>query len=149
MRLPPVLGRMAYKFVRPFLGLLISGKPRTRAMVICDFQILLVRNWKGRQRWTLPGGGVKNQETFQQGIVRELKEELDLEVAQKDLEHVSKIDHVEGSINFPVIVYRLDLSEKPSLSMRPSEVIDTKWFDVDGLPQNIDELSEQVIKQQR
>ena len=57
--------------------------PRVRvaAIVVRDGEILLVRHLKkGKTYWLLPGGGVKFGETLADALVRELKEETNLEV---------------------------------------------------------------------
>jgi len=149
MRIPPATGRIVYKFMRPFLGLFFSGKLRTRALIIHKSQILLVRNWKGRQRWTLPGGGAKNNESSQGAIIRELKEELGLNVKKTELEFISEVNHVEGSAKYPVVIYRLKFVKKPTFSMHRPELIDAEWWQVNDLPVNIDELTEKTITQQR
>jgi len=57
--------------------------PRVRvaAIVIKDGEILLVRHSKyGTSYWLLPGGGVHYGETLEEALVRELKEETNLDV---------------------------------------------------------------------
>ncbi len=60
-----------------------TGGPRVRvaAIVIKDGEILLVRHSKyGKTYWLLPGGGVRYGETLEEAVVRELKEETNLDV---------------------------------------------------------------------
>jgi ADP-ribose pyrophosphatase YjhB (NUDIX family) len=57
--------------------------PRVRAaaIIVKDGEILLVRHVKhGRTYWLLPGGGVKYGETIEEAIVREIKEETNLDI---------------------------------------------------------------------
>ncbi len=149
MKIPPVFGRIAYSLMTPFLGMIFSGRLRTRALIIHESQVLLVRNWLGRQKWAFPGGGVKNKESPKEGLVRELKEELDLDIHERNLRYIYEVNHTDGNAKYPVAVFRLDLADKPSLSVRRPELINAKWWQVNDLPANIDELTEKTIKQQR
>lgn len=57
--------------------------PRVRvaAIIVMDDKILLVRHEKNdRTYWLLPGGGVEFGETLEQALVRELKEETNLDI---------------------------------------------------------------------
>lgn len=148
MKIPAIGGRIAYRLIRPFLGLLYSGRLRTRALIVYKSQVLLVRNWKGRQRWTFPGGGAKNNESPEETMIRELKEELDLSIDKAKLEYVSEVNWVEGNAHYPVKIYRLDFTDKPSFSMNNLELVDAKWFNINDLPVDIDELTEKAIEQQ-
>ncbi len=57
--------------------------PRVRVSVIVieEGKILLVRHEKrGKTYWVLPGGGVDYGETLEEAVVRELKEETNLDI---------------------------------------------------------------------
>jgi len=57
--------------------------PRVRvaAIIIRDGEILLVRHLKhGKTYWLLPGGGVDYGETLAEALVREIKEETNLDI---------------------------------------------------------------------
>ena len=65
------------------MNIVESEGPRVRvaAIVIRDGEILLVRHLKyGKTYWLLPGGGVDYGETIEEALVRELKEETNLDV---------------------------------------------------------------------
>ena len=52
---------------------------RAVAVIIKDGKILLMRRIKnGREYFVFPGGGVKNDENLEDGVIREIKEEFDL-----------------------------------------------------------------------
>lgn len=54
---------------------------RACAALIEDGQILMVRiETKKQSFWTLPGGGLNTGETFEQAVVREVEEEIHLNV---------------------------------------------------------------------
>jgi len=57
------------------------------AVLICNGKILLERrkNEPGRGKWTIPGGLVEVGESAEQTVIREVKEETNLEVEQPKL----------------------------------------------------------------
>ena len=46
----------------------------SKCLVICDDKVLLVRPSYSHRKWTIPGGGVKQRETFAAAATRELLE---------------------------------------------------------------------------
>jgi 8-oxo-dGTP diphosphatase len=54
---------------------------RASALIVRDARVLLVRqNRMGESYWLLPGGGVRFGESLHDGLVRELREELAVEI---------------------------------------------------------------------
>lgn len=61
-------------------------KKRAAAIIIQDGMVLLIRRIKpGRDYYTLPGGGVKLDETFAEACSREVKEETGLDVLDQQV----------------------------------------------------------------
>ncbi len=71
-----------YCILRPAIRLLAPRTVRAR-VVIYDFngRVLLIRNRFGSRRWTLPGGGIKRSESPKQAAIREVREELGLNLS--------------------------------------------------------------------
>lgn len=56
---------------------------RTSAIILRGNKILLIhRKKEGEEYWVFPGGGVEDTETSEEGIVREVKEETNLDVLE-------------------------------------------------------------------
>jgi 8-oxo-dGTP pyrophosphatase MutT (NUDIX family) len=76
-----------YKFIYPFLKLYwFIFRPKTRGvicLILSGDDLLLIRQTYGRSAWTLSGGGFKKNETKEEAIKREVKEELGLDIAIK------------------------------------------------------------------
>jgi 8-oxo-dGTP diphosphatase len=59
---------------------------RVAAIILKEDRLLMVRHEKGNKRyWMLPGGGVDPCETLTGALARELREELCVDVAVRDL----------------------------------------------------------------
>lgn len=59
---------------------------RVSAIIIKDNKILLIhRKKKGEEYWVFPGGGVEDTETAYQAMLREVKEETNLDVLECNL----------------------------------------------------------------
>ncbi|WP_316571765.1 NUDIX hydrolase [Neobacillus sp. YIM B06451] len=60
---------------------IMQNRERAFAAIIKDGCILMVHESNGcKDFWTLPGGGLENDETFDEAVVREVREEVNLEV---------------------------------------------------------------------
>ncbi|HMT19592.1 MAG TPA: NUDIX domain-containing protein [Candidatus Saccharibacteria bacterium] len=60
-----------------------------RAIIVENNRILVMRRLKaGNQYYTLVGGGIKDDETMEQGVAREVKEETGLDVTSAQLVYV-------------------------------------------------------------
>lgn len=57
------------------------SRPRAFAAIIKNDQILMTKhNYPDKTFWTLPGGGLEAGETFEEAVIREVKEEVNLNV---------------------------------------------------------------------
>ena len=80
--------------------------------------------------WEFPGGKVDNQETFENALKREIKEELSINIAV--LKHIASEKHKDEKIDVNVHYYLCEsLKEKIILS----EHEDMKWLQKNDLTQ--------------
>jgi len=74
-------------------------KNRSTAIIIRNGKLLLIHRQKpGRDYYTLPGGGVELEESFEQACIREVKEETGLDVLAQQL--VSRYITLEKEENY-------------------------------------------------
>src|SRR4051812_17481145 len=71
-----LLGTIAFWLSWPALWIYLRGSQRTRVLIVCDEEILLVRGWLSTGQWSLPGGGLHKNEDPVAGAQREVAEEV-------------------------------------------------------------------------
>jgi ADP-ribose pyrophosphatase YjhB (NUDIX family) len=75
-----------------------------------DGRILLVKH-ASHKPWTLPGGHVEENETFQEAFIREVREELDIVVELVGLVTIYKENNIE-SLPAPVRVQTIEYTNE-------------------------------------
>lgn len=118
--------------------------PRARVLVWNeDGELLLVRNWAGRQQWGLPGGGVERKEAPIDAAKRELSEELGVEVLVDGLEHVATVRY-----QYEAWIYSVKISKDslPATLHNPWEITDMQWAPLDKLPADVSPLVTRVLE---
>lgn len=108
-----------------------------RAMVLDEArgQVFLVRHTyvKG---WHLPGGGVERGETFEQALIKELREEGNIALsAPPQLFGLYKNQQVTNRDHVALYVCRSFLQVKPRLPDK--EIAEARFFPLDALPEGI------------
>lgn len=105
-----------------------------KALLIKNGEVLLVKNSYDSFLY-LPGGGVKRNETSEQGICRELIEETAIKVIKLHLigKYSSRLEHKNDTIH----LYYIDEFEM-LLNKKESPEIDTvKFYPLNNLPENV------------
>lgn len=128
------MGELKHRFV-----LLQDG---AAAIIVNKEGQILLQSRADRDKWGLPGGCQELGERFQDTIIREIKEETNLDVLEKDL---ILLDIVSGSsrrndypngdvvINNTALYCIRDYSGELKFN---SESKNMKFFDIDNLPEN-------------
>ncbi|APG28634.1 DNA mismatch repair protein MutT [Syntrophotalea acetylenivorans] len=105
----------------------------TAALLRKDSKILITKRPADKQQggfWEFPGGKLQNNETPQQALKRELREELDLEIEVGAIFEVVYHRYDWGPVL--ILVYEcLPLSE----AIRNLEVDEHRWLTVEQLPE--------------
>lgn len=133
------IGRYAYFLVRHLLRRRMNGNmTRVRVVIINERdEVLLVRSWFSRQKWSLPGGGIQRLETSAQAAVREVFEETALLLASNQLQPLGTFTHEEPTpFRIECMLVRLRARPvRPSL-LRRFEILDAAWVPLGSLPGN-------------
>ena len=123
-------------------------------MVLKDGRLLIGRRHEdpnkadselhGEGTWTMPGGKLEFGETFEEGAIREMKEETNM-----DLKKV-KIIYVENSMgkdaHFVTIGMFAEEFEGEPQVMEPDEITQWDWFDLNDLPEKVFPPSQYVLE---
>ena len=107
------------------------------AIIMCDRKILLEKrkNDPGKGRWSVPGGVVELGENVTQTVIREVKEETGLDVAEP--EHIDVVDQITRDENgrikyhFVIIDYLVDL--KGGTLKAASDADELEWVSLDDV----------------
>ena len=135
----PVFTRLCMGVLKHRFVLLQDG---AAAIVVNDKGQILLQRRADRDKWGLPGGCQELGERFQDTIIREIKEETNLDVKEEDLE---LIDIVSGSTrrndypNGDVVINNTALYCVRNYSGElkwDNESKNIKFFDLDNLPEN-------------
>ena len=127
-------GRAIFRGVAYVMSLVFkigSRKDRVRVIVYRDDgKILLVRGRFSRQKWALPGGGVKHNESYEQAAVRETLEEVGLKI--HNLRYLGKANSHESYAKFSVRVFAAHAS---NYDIKCNfEIMEARWFNRDYIP---------------
>lgn len=130
-----IFGRAVFRGIARVMSLVFklgSKKDRVRVIVYRDDgDILLVKNRFSRQKWTLPGGGVNRNESYEQAAARETLEEVGLKI--HNLRYLGKANSHESYAKFSVRVFAAhayDCDIKCNF-----EIMEARWFNMNYLPE--------------
>lgn len=120
---------------------------RVRCLLLHGDEMLLVINrlsHKG-QRWSLPGGGIKNGESVKEAAAREVEEELAITLQAGDIVHMGTVEYAHGKFveQLEVVVARTD---SQTFTRQKLELIDARWFPVTAPPENTQGVVDEAIK---
>ena len=112
------------------------------AIIINENGEILLQSRIDRDKWGLPGGCQELEETFEETIIREIKEETNLDVDEKDLEIIDVVSGKSRRNSYPngdVVINNtvLFLVKKYNGTLKwDKESKDMKFFSLDNLPIN-------------
>ena len=135
----PVFTRLCMGVLKHRFVLLQDG---AAAIVVNDKGQILLQRRADRDKWGLPGGCQELGERFQDTIIREIKEETNLDVKEEDLELIDIVSGLTRRNDYPngdVVINNTALYCVRNYSGElkwDNESKNIKFFDLDNLPEN-------------
>lgn len=135
----PVFTRLCMDTLKHKFVLLQDG---AAAIIVNENGQILLQSRADRDKWGLPGGCQELGERFEDTVIREIKEETNLDVKEKDLELITVVSGESRKNEYPngdVVINNTVLYcvKKYSGELKwDSESKEMKFFDLDNLPQN-------------
>lgn len=113
--------------------------PASYLVLIKDNKILLSRRFNTGYEdgnYSFVAGHLDGNETFIQAIIRETKEEADINIKPEDLKVVHMMHRkVPGEERIDCFIIAKDWKGEPKI-MEPHKCDDLRWFKLDNLPEN-------------
>ncbi len=78
----------------------------------------------------LPGGGLHRHEDPLTGVLREVSEELGLNLPGDSVESISVNSYHSGLIRYQAHYFKTILASRPEVRLQKMEIIDAQWFDL-------------------
>ncbi len=131
--------RALHFMTQPFSGLVLHNSRRVRVLILAEEKILLQRSSFGKQRWSLPGGGIETKESDIEAAVRETHEETSIVLNDKHLIRLGEA-RLPKEVKWPqvnMVFFKTTLGKtvKPRVT-RPLEILDVQWFPLSELPED-------------
>lgn len=135
----PVFTRLCMDTLKHKFVLLQDG---AAAIIVNENGQILLQSRADRDKWGLPGGCQELGERFEDTVIREIKEETNLDVKEEDLELIAVVSGESRRNEYPngdVVINNTVLYcvKKYSGELKwDSESKEMRFFDLDNLPQN-------------
>ena len=135
----PVFTRLCMDTLKHKFVLLQDG---AAAIIVNENGQILLQSRADRDKWGLPGGCQELGERFEDTVIREIKEETNLDVKEENLELIAVVSGESRKNEYPngdVVINNTILYcvKKYSGKLKwDSESKEMKFFDLDNLPQN-------------
>ena len=127
-RLYEIAGRLVFILSYPAVQLLVGRQKRAYLLLRCGDEVLLVKNWYGNGRWSLPGGGLHASETAELGLKREVMEEVGYDIAGLKLKGPESFKSAVGLTHKPCLVFCAEIGAKPDLRLNSFELTGAAWY---------------------
>jgi len=129
----------------------VAREIRYQGAILQDHHILLIKHRQhatGRSYWLFPGGGIEDSETEEECVIREMKEETNLEVRVKGL-ILDEPGHPDGVYKWRKTYLCYPVSGEASPGYEPEleaaadyAISEVCWFDLRSTTAWLDELRE-------
>lgn len=107
------------------------GKVSVRAIILKDGKVLVTRDPKDNM-WETPGGRIDEGEGIIDGLHREMREELGVDVVVGDVVHSGQFLHIRDNAMQLTVTFACTLADPQSpLVLQKDEIVEARWVTVD------------------
>lgn len=103
-----------------------------KCMIENDGKVILIRNSYGKHGWTFPGGAVNRKETPVNAAIREVKEEVGINI--KDIKKLGEYESTKEYKRDKVYCYHAKVNSL-GFKINPDEVSTAEWFAISKIPE--------------
>ncbi len=119
------------------------------AVVFKDEHILIVKrkNPPLKDEWSIPGGKQKNNESLMEAVVREVKEECEINIVVVDLVDIFEyIEFDKNKVKYHYVVFDFVAFYTGGILKAKSDAIEAKWIKISELDNyNLKKETEDMI----
>lgn len=126
-RIYDLLGRVAFWITWPGLWLMLRWSRRTRLLLICGDEFLVLRGWLGSGEWGLPGGGLHRGEDAVEGLLREVAEETSINLSPQQVRHAFSSEARQQGFRFKFQAFIAEINQKPDIKRQKREIAEIRW----------------------
>ncbi len=130
------VGKIVYFLLLPVLIMKLKNRLTTRAFIVKDNKVLVVKGWLSSGKYGLPGGGVKSLELPQQALLREVLEETNVKLKKTELDFHGLFKAKNGLVQYSYYLWSVQLDRPVKIKKQFFEIVDVKWLDVNVLNNN-------------
>jgi len=130
IRLPDRAFQLAYLWAhrarRIWWG--VTGRSADGALVAlwCKDELLIIQE-SYREQWSLPGGGIRADETPQAAAIREVKEEVGITLAREELHYLSELELAATNVLHRIHLFETRFAQRPNVHIDNREIIRAEW----------------------
>ena len=100
---------------------------------------------KGAGTWTMPGGKLHFQETFENGAQREVLEETGIQINKNALKQISVTNNIVEDAHFVTLGFLCEDFNGEAETKEPDEITKWEWFELNNLPSPLYFPTKQVL----
>jgi len=122
------VGTVLFWALWPLLIIYLSRSERTRLLIVCRDEVLLVRPWLGTNRWSMPGGGLHPGESPLDGVIREVYEETNIRLQPESIQSLFSAPYKFCGFRYQAHYFVTALHQKPEFKKQRLEVAEASWI---------------------